>query len=79
MSYATEKSTADIENRFAYHRPASPVTIDAHETIRRLCGDLAHELDRTLAPGREKSTALTNLEQVMFWSNASIARPPLPR
>ncbi|PBC38461.1 hypothetical protein CJ179_38305 [Rhodococcus sp. ACS1] len=73
MSRTWGLSTEDIDNRFDYHRP-TPEKVVIHEGIRSACGVLAHLLDEQLPPGREKATALTNLEQVMFWSNAAIAR-----
>lgn len=43
--------------------------------VREGCKFLADILNQACPDGREKSLALTNLEQVMFWANASIARP----
>lgn len=72
-SYATEASTADLTHRFAYHRPDTD-KVQAHEDIRARCGELAHHLDHVLPPGREKSLAMTHLEDVMMWANAAVAR-----
>lgn len=44
--------------------------------IRNGCLALAATINEFAPDGREKSLALTNLEQVMFWANAAIARPP---
>lgn len=44
------------------------------ETIRDMCRALAIGIDDFCPDGREKSLALTELEQVMFWANAAIAR-----
>lgn len=65
----------DISNRFTFH-PATPENGKGaiHEAIRDLCGKLAHQLNETLPEGREKSLAITHLEEVMFWSNAAVAR-----
>jgi len=68
----------DLENRFAYHAPKDDKARAAHEYVRMLCGDLANTLNELLAESREKSVAITKLEEVMFWANASIARPALP-
>ncbi|KLO31896.1 hypothetical protein ABW16_01665 [Mycolicibacter heraklionensis] len=35
---------------------------------------LAHRIDREIPPGREKSLALTKLEEVMQWIDAAVAR-----
>jgi hypothetical protein len=63
---------ADIEHRFTFH-PATPTTGQAHDDVRKSCGELAERLN-SLPEGREKSLAITNLEQCMFWANAAIAR-----
>lgn len=68
--------TADLDNRFMYHPANTEQRQEAHEWIRDNCLALAHTLNRDLPEGREKSLAITKLEEVMFWSNASIARSP---
>lgn len=65
--------SADLENRFRFH-PADDARKLAHEDVRTLCGKLADDLNRLVPDGREKALAVTNLEQVMFWANAAIAR-----
>ncbi|WP_081878217.1 Acb2/Tad1 domain-containing protein [Nocardia brasiliensis] len=73
-NYSDPASMSDIDRRFAFH-PADTVERQlAHTAVREQCKALAHQLDRDLPPGREKALALTNLEQVMFWANAGIAR-----
>jgi hypothetical protein len=42
--------------------------------VRQACRRLADELNAKLPEGREKSLAITHLEEVMFWGNAAIAR-----
>ena len=65
--------TPDLNNRFEYHAPDEKKKLD-HESIRWDCMQLAHTLDVLLPDGREKALAITKLEEVMFWSNAAIAR-----
>lgn len=65
---------ADIEHRFAFHAAATQEKRDAHTNVRQQCRLLADELNELLPDGREKSLALTKLEEVMFWANAAIAR-----
>jgi hypothetical protein len=63
----------DIANRFNFH-PATETTGPQHDAIRQECMLLAGWLNDKLPEGREKSLAITHLEEVMFWSNAAIAR-----
>jgi hypothetical protein len=66
-------SPEDIDNRFRFH-PASPEKAKKHEFVRDLCKMTAHDLNDRLPEGREKSLAITHLEEVMYWANAAIAR-----
>lgn len=63
----------DLTNRFRYHRP-DEAKAGKHTLIREKCFELACELNSLIPDGREKSLAMTHLEDVMFWSNAGIAR-----
>lgn len=65
----------DLDNRFGYHASKR----EAHEDVRAKVRELADFIDEVLSDGREKSTAMTKLEEVMFWTNAGVARPPLAR
>ncbi|NML50553.1 hypothetical protein HHL19_12870 [Streptomyces sp. R302] len=67
-------NSAELAHRFNYHPPRTPAAVRAHESVREQCTQLAGFLDSTLQDGREKALAITNLEQVMFWANAAIAR-----
>lgn len=64
----------DLANRFAYHPPKDAVTMDYHASVREYCLDLAGDLNDILPESREKSLAITHLEQTMMWANAAIAR-----
>jgi hypothetical protein len=63
----------EIKRRFQFHA-GNDVTIPKHENVRHACGALAEFLIERVPDGRELALALTNLEQVMFWANAAIAR-----
>jgi len=65
--------TADLDNRFKFH-PANVDTGKIHDQIRDLHRDVAHKLNFLLDDGREKSLAITKLEESMMWANASVAR-----
>lgn len=64
----------ELRNRFAYHPPKTPERSEDHQKIRSECSIFAGMLDHVLPEGREKSLAMTKLEEVMFWANAAIAR-----
>lgn len=64
----------DIENRFAFHPATTEEKRDAHTSVRQNCRVLADFLNDKLPEGREKSLAITHLEDTMMWANASLAR-----
>lgn len=66
----------EINNRFRFHPASTESRQHAHELVRNQCGTLARILNDELPEGREKSTVMTKLEEVMFWANAAIARQP---
>lgn len=66
----------DLENRFDYHQPRDDETKRRHEQVRAVCLGAALDIDGLLPEGREKSLAVTKLEEAMMWANAGIARAP---
>lgn len=70
---STDPISAELDHRFNYHAP-TPDKVVRHTSVREQCRMLAHDLNDWLPEGREKALAITNLEQVMFWANAAIAR-----
>lgn len=65
--------TSDIEARFTYHAPKAEQTGE-YEELRARARNLAHYSNFVVPDGREKSLALTKLEEFVFWANAAIAR-----
>lgn len=63
----------DLDNRFNYHAP-TPERAKKHEVVRHLLRQVSGFLNGELPEGREKSLAVTKLEEAMFWANASISR-----
>ena len=64
----------DIEHRFKFHAASRQEKADEHTSARQGCRELADRLNELCPDGREKSIAITKLEEVMFWANAAIAR-----
>jgi hypothetical protein len=62
-----------LETNFTYHKP-SENQVDRYQFLRTKAKELAYAIDERCPSSREKSLALTNLEQAIFWANASIAR-----
>jgi hypothetical protein len=67
-------SRQEIEDRFTHHPPSNDTVVSTHEVTRAAVKRVAHKLDNLLPDSREKSLALTHLEQALFWANAAIAR-----
>ena len=63
----------DIEKRFTYHPPKGDQA-QRYEQIRVEARSMAVYITDLCPNSREKSLALTKLEECIFWSNASIAR-----
>jgi hypothetical protein len=64
---------ADLSNRFTYHPPKGDQAVRYSE-IRRAALDLATMLNDVAPDSREKSLAITHLEDTVMWANAAIAR-----
>ena len=63
----------DLDRRFNYHAPDTE-RVQLHEQAREQLKLVAHFVESRVPDGREKSLALTKLEEAMFWTNAAIAR-----
>lgn len=63
----------ELLNRFKHHPPTEE-KIGLHVGVREESARLAEYLNAILPEGREKSLAITKLEEVTYWANASIAR-----
>lgn len=64
----------DIEHRFAFHAATTEEKRDAHTSVRQACRRLADFINESAPDGREKSLAITHVEEAMLWANAAIAR-----
>lgn len=63
----------DLKNRFTYHPPKDGQQW-TFEQIRNTAQHYALLLAGLCPQSRELSLAITHLEEVVFWANASIAR-----
>lgn len=63
----------DVENIFTYHAP-SKLQQAAYEQLRLDAKKLAVQVLSLVPPSRERSLALTKLEETVMWANAGIAR-----
>ena len=63
----------DLKKRFTYHAPKEGQP-QKYENIRKQALGFAEILDAMCPDSREKSLAITALEEVVMWANASIAR-----
>lgn len=65
----------ELRNRFTYHKPIVKLNQqERYEDIRAKALQLATLLLEITPESREQSLAITCLEEVVFWSNAAIAR-----
>lgn len=63
----------DLVNRFIYHPPIEGQT-EKYEMMRSIALSFSAVINEMVPDGREKALAITHLEEVVFWSNAGIAR-----
>ena len=64
---------SEVDIRFTYHAPKGN-QVKRYERIRAFAYDFAYMLCQACPESRELSLALTHLEEVVMFANASIAR-----
>lgn len=64
----------EMARRFEHHAPRDEIVIRAHEDTRKIFRAAAETVDVLCPEGREKSLAITKIEEAMMWANAAIAR-----
>ena len=62
-----------IDNNFKHHAPKGDQS-ERYEGIRNAVKDVALLIDFECPNSREKSLAITKLEEAVMWANAAIAR-----
>jgi hypothetical protein len=63
----------DLENTFRYHAPKADQPAK-YEALRAKAKELAALILESVPDSRERSIALTKVEEASMWSNAGIAR-----
>jgi len=63
----------ELHTRFTYHPPKGDQPV-RYQRIREHGKALAELVDVECPESREKSLALTKIEEAIFWANAAIAR-----
>ena len=68
----TDEDKEKLDNVFTYHTPKND-QLKRYEEIRSKGKELAKLMMENCSSGRERSLALTALQQSTMWANASIA------
>lgn len=66
-------SNPQIENNFSYHAP-KPGQPEIYTEICEKAKELAYLIEEKAPNSREKSLAMTKLEEAVMWANAAVAR-----
>ena len=64
---------SNVENIFTYHAPKDGQP-QKYTALREKAKELAYMIEELCPDSREKSLAITKLEECTMWANASIAR-----
>ncbi len=68
----TDQDEQRLANSFTYHAPKNDQQ-ERYVALRGCAHDLAIMLMENVPPGRERSLALTKLEECIMWANKGIA------
>jgi hypothetical protein len=69
----TQEEEDDLTKRFTYH-PPKPGQNDIYAETRNIAWNLAAHIITIQPNSRERSLAITKLEECIMWANAGIAR-----
>ena len=67
------KEMAELEKKFTYHPPKGDQA-ERYGRLRAFAKEFALDILDMCPESRERSLAMTKLEESVFWANASIAR-----
>lgn len=68
----------DLENIFTYHAPTDAQKV-TYELIRNEAKNLAGTILQECPQSRERSLAMTKVEEAVMWANSAIARNKKPQ
>lgn len=64
----------ELDARFRQYLPRLTETPEKQDMMRDHCRWLAGRIDANVPDSREKSLALTHLEEVLMWANKAISK-----
>lgn len=64
----------ELANRFSYHPPKGEEQTDKYQELRASARAFAFQLCRLVPDSRERSLALTKLEECVMHANSGVAR-----
>lgn len=70
----TQEDVDRLNNTYTYHAPVNEGQVGKYQQLRTYGKFLATEIMEQCPPSREKSLALTKVEEAVMWANAAIAR-----
>lgn len=73
MYQKSDEEIARLKKDFTYH-PPKPDHVPRYNLIQDYARTFAYRITEHCPPSRERSLALTHIEEAVMWSNASIAR-----
>ena len=68
-------SNEEIEDRVTYHAP-SPSGVERHKQLSEAAASILKTIEEVVPDGREKSLAITKIEEAKMWASAGVARNP---
>lgn len=66
-------SNDDIDAIFTFHPPKNDEIASAHDNVRLVMRNAAHEIKRLTPESPEQTTAIRKLQEAMMHANAAIA------
>lgn len=68
-----QEESEDLNRRFTYYTPKEGQP-ETYKELRSIARELAATIYSTQEASRERSLAITKLEEAIMWANAGIAR-----